>query len=60
MKFLNHAVASGRSLTWRERMKVAVGVARGLKYLHDNNMIHGRIKPSNILLNHEFKPLVLT
>nr|KYP61985.1 putative serine/threonine-protein kinase RLCKVII [Cajanus cajan] len=49
---------SGRSLTWGERVKVAIGVARGLKYLHENNIIHGRIKPSNILLNHDFKPLV--
>ncbi|KAK7316596.1 hypothetical protein RJT34_00180 [Clitoria ternatea] len=50
--------ASGRSLTWRERVKVAIGVARGLKYLHENNVVHGKIKPSNILLNHEFKPLL--
>ncbi|RDX86986.1 Proline-rich receptor-like protein kinase PERK8, partial [Mucuna pruriens] len=49
---------SGRSLSWGERVKVAVGVARGLKYLHESNIIHGGIKPSNILLNHEFKPLV--
>ncbi|KAL1358066.1 hypothetical protein AAHE18_04G008000 [Arachis hypogaea] len=49
---------SGRSLTWTERMKVAKGVAKGLKYLHDNNIIHGRIKPSNILLDHEFNPLL--
>lgn len=40
-------------------MKVAIGVARGLKYLHENNIVHGGIKPSNILLNHEFKPMVL-
>ncbi|KAL2322293.1 hypothetical protein Fmac_026672 [Flemingia macrophylla] len=49
---------SGRSLTWGERVKIAIGVARGLKYLHENNIIHGRIKPSNIFLNHDFKPLV--
>ncbi|CAJ1965442.1 unnamed protein product, partial [Sphenostylis stenocarpa] len=49
---------NGRSLTWRERMKVAIGVARGLKYLHENNIVHGGIKPSNILLNHDFNPLV--
>ncbi|KAK7306806.1 hypothetical protein VNO77_44765 [Canavalia gladiata] len=50
--------ASGRSLTWRERVKIAIGVARGLNYLHENNIIHARVKPSNILLNHEFKPML--
>ncbi|XP_054792601.1 uncharacterized protein LOC129298241 [Prosopis cineraria] len=49
---------SCRSLTWRERVKVAIGASRGLKYLHDINIIHGSIKPSNILLTHEFEPLL--
>ncbi|KAL5077817.1 hypothetical protein RYX36_016801 [Vicia faba] len=50
---------SGRLLlTWRERMKIATGVSRGLKYLHENNIIHGRVKPSNILLNHDYKSLL--
>jgi interleukin-1 receptor-associated kinase 1 len=40
-------------------MKIAIGVSRGLKYLHENDIIHGRVKPSNILLNHDYKPLVL-
>lgn len=56
---MNHAGESGRSLTWRERVNIAIGVSRGLKYLHENNIIHGRIKPSNILLNHDHKALVL-
>ncbi|XP_058788344.1 uncharacterized protein LOC131662540 [Vicia villosa] len=57
---LDHYLSSksGRLLTWRERMKIATGVSRGLKFLHENNIIHGRVKPSNILLNHDYKPLV--
>ncbi|KAK7259935.1 hypothetical protein RIF29_25562 [Crotalaria pallida] len=49
---------SSRTLTWRERVKVAIGLSRGLKYLHENNIIHGNIKPSNILLTHDFNPLL--
>ncbi|RDX86985.1 Proline-rich receptor-like protein kinase PERK3, partial [Mucuna pruriens] len=49
---------SFQSLTWKQRLKVAMGTARGLTYLHGNNMIHGNIKPSNILLTHDFEPLI--
>jgi len=41
-------------------MKIAIGISSGLKYLHENNIIHGGVKPSNILLNHDFTPLVLS
>ncbi|CAK1541086.1 unnamed protein product [Leptosia nina] len=43
-----------RPLTWGQRYRIAHGVARGLQYLHtmaDTPMIHGDIKPANILLD---------
>lgn len=58
--FLHHAGGICRPLTWRERVKVAIGFSRGLKYLHEINIIHGNLKPSNILLTHEFNPLVIS
>ncbi|KAJ4840164.1 hypothetical protein Tsubulata_000259 [Turnera subulata] len=37
-------------LSFSQRLKVAVDVARCLLYLHDRNVFHGNLKPTNILL----------
>ncbi|KAK8957667.1 putative LRR receptor-like serine/threonine-protein kinase [Platanthera zijinensis] len=42
----------GPPLTWAQRLKIAVDVARGLNYLHfDRALPHGNLKASNILLD---------
>lgn len=38
-------------LNWESRLKIARGIAKGLTYIHEKNLIHGNIKPSNILLD---------
>jgi serine/threonine protein kinase len=41
-------------LNWQARLKIAVGVAEGLAYLHDGapeRLVHCDIKPGNILLD---------
>ncbi|KAM6584429.1 hypothetical protein CsatB_011431 [Cannabis sativa] len=47
-----------KPLTWDERMKIASGAAKGLLYLHKNNIVHRDIRPNNILLTHDFNTLL--
>ncbi|KAJ9190504.1 hypothetical protein P3X46_001695 [Hevea brasiliensis] len=49
---------SRRPLTWEKRMKIALGAAKGLKYLHDNNIIHRDMRPNNILITHDHEALL--
>ncbi|KAG6419535.1 hypothetical protein SASPL_121757 [Salvia splendens] len=48
-------------LDWETRYQIALGIARGLSYLHEkcrDCIIHCDIKPENILLDPEFCPKV--
>ncbi|KAK9156023.1 hypothetical protein Sjap_003503 [Stephania japonica] len=48
-------------LNWSTRYQIAVGIARGLTYLHEkcrDHIIHCDIKPENILLDADFTPKV--
>ncbi|KAG1365814.1 putative receptor protein kinase ZmPK1 [Cocos nucifera] len=60
-KVLFSGDGSASFLRWSERFKIAVGVARGLAYLHHECLewvIHCDIKPENILLGHDFEPKI--
>lgn len=49
-------------LDWSQRFKIALGVAKALRYLHcecgKQKIAHGNIKSSNILLDENHRPLV--
>ncbi|KIK95762.1 hypothetical protein PAXRUDRAFT_361475 [Paxillus rubicundulus Ve08.2h10] len=44
---------TGNSLTHRNKMDLLCQFANGLAYLHRCNIVHGDIKPGNILINDE-------
>lgn len=48
-------------MSWKQRHGIAVGTARGLRYLHKGcarRIIHRDIKASNILLTADYEPQV--
>ncbi|RYQ83584.1 hypothetical protein Ahy_B10g102325 [Arachis hypogaea] len=49
-------------LEWAARQKIAIGAACGLRYLHEECkvgcIIHRDMRPNNILITHDFEPLV--
>ncbi|KAJ0962408.1 hypothetical protein J5N97_030236 [Dioscorea zingiberensis] len=53
--------SNAKVLDWSTRYRIALGIARGLAYLHEKCrecIIHCDIKPENILLDAAFNPIV--
>jgi hypothetical protein len=56
-----HLFQSDATMPWHTRYQIALGVARGLAYLHgscQDCIIHCDIKPENILLDASFAPKI--
>ncbi|XP_010524277.1 PREDICTED: receptor protein kinase-like protein ZAR1 isoform X2 [Tarenaya hassleriana] len=56
-----HGVPSNTSppLSWGERLRIALGTARGLTYIHEfspRKYVHGNLKSTKILLDDELQP----
>lgn len=46
----------GHILNWPMRHLIALGVSRGLAFLHQSGVVHGDVKPQNILFDADFEP----
>ncbi|XP_010534992.1 PREDICTED: protein STRUBBELIG-RECEPTOR FAMILY 6 isoform X2 [Tarenaya hassleriana] len=57
--FLHLSEEENKPLIWNSRVKIALGTARALEYLHEvcsPSIVHKNIKSSNILLDSELNP----
>lgn len=58
-EFLHLSDEFTKPLTWNSRVKIALGTARALEYLHEGcspSVIHKNFKSANILLDSELNP----
>ncbi|XP_062229326.1 protein STRUBBELIG-RECEPTOR FAMILY 8-like [Phragmites australis] len=56
---LHYCDEASKKLTWTTRVKIALGTARALEYLHEvclPPLVHRNFKSSNILLDEEYSP----
>ncbi|XP_043689736.1 serine/threonine-protein kinase-like protein ACR4 [Telopea speciosissima] len=59
--YLHENCGGAPLLDWWRRFRIAAGVARGIEYLHEGmapHVVHGSVKPSNILFDMNFCPRV--
>jgi hypothetical protein len=47
-----------RGRPWREILPVLAGIAAGIEALHQQQLVHGDLKPANVLLSDDGRPLV--
>lgn len=62
LTLLENNAEGERVFPWKHRVSIALGIARGLNFIHQlpntSNNAHGNLKPSNILLNENEEPLI--
>ncbi|CAL4990413.1 unnamed protein product [Urochloa decumbens] len=62
LHFLIDELKAGVSLAWSKRFQIIEGIAQGAVYLHQHSrlrVVHGDLKPSNILLDCDMTPRII-
>ncbi len=62
-KFMSHGslysyLTAHNVLSWGEKIGFALDIARGLEYMHSENILHGDIKAENVLVNQDLKAVL--
>ncbi|KAL6010832.1 hypothetical protein ACLOJK_001274 [Asimina triloba] len=60
-QFIYEKARKANPLGWKKLHEIAMGIARGLEYLHrgcSTRIVHLDIKPHNILLDEDFQPKI--
>ncbi|KAK4431442.1 putative serine/threonine-protein kinase [Sesamum alatum] len=60
-QWLHRCLTEVSPLTWNVRMKIIIGIAKGLAYLHEDTeprVVHQNLNSSNILLDQQWNPKI--
>ncbi|PAN34214.1 hypothetical protein PAHAL_6G075500 [Panicum hallii] len=49
---------ASRGLEWRSRYQIIKGICEGIHYLHGNTIVHGELRPTNVLLDDNMDPKI--
>jgi len=49
---------AGSRIEWSSLFRIVQGIAQGLHYLHEQQLVHSDLKPNNILLDSDTNPKI--